>query len=342
MTEEETEEEEVMGGEEEEEEVVEEEVLEVVEEAHEEDPVGISGLTKSEKLNIAIYQNMVQTFEENDFGPVPRFSELFGESVIRKKPSTSSVRSNPIIDEKPEENPFAIKLRPVKKLSNSSFSETLPEVQPTKTIIGISHEQILQADLSDVKIKTLMSSSSVSKYASTCIKFTTSHTDDLFGDLDKKKIFLQLCINVALFESKGYKRTIGRYPNVLELFGGYDEINLETTRTQLTPSQKKVHQNNLDYSVLAYLGHILIWVAHLQRQAKMPMFTEKYEIEELPQRLIMEHIGGYHLWDRLYRNSKGMNSKRWKHVIKFRNAFPFEEDQFMIILRFMQLDCTIP
>ncbi|KAG7660766.1 uncharacterized protein J8A68_005728 [[Candida] subhashii] len=313
------------------------------EEEDEDDPVGISGLSKSQKLGLAVYQNMVHEFAENDFGPVPAFSGLFGDgSFFKRVVSKNPVRPPPVVEEKPIENPFAIKLRPIKKLANKNLSESLPEIQPTKTIIGLSHKQILQADLSDVKIKTLMSSSSVSKYAATCVRFTRSHGVDLFEDFEKKKIFLQLCINIALYESKGFKRTLNRYSNVLELFGGYREINLETTRTQLTPSKREVHQNNLDYSVLAYLGHILIWAGHLQRQAKVAMFTEKYDLEDLSQRLVMEHIGGYHLWDRLQRNSKGMNSKRWKHVIKFRNAFPFEEDQFMIILRFMQIDNNIP
>ena len=54
----------------------------------------------------------------------------------------------------------------------------------------------------------------------------------------KTKRFLTLCINIALYESLGYKKTTKLYPNVLELFGGYAEINLETTRTKLTPSKK--------------------------------------------------------------------------------------------------------
>ena len=101
----------------------------------------------------------------------------------------------------------------------------------------MSHQQILHSDLSDVKIKTLMTSSSVSKYAANAVKFVTTHKDDLFGNFENKR-FLTLCINIALYESLGYKKTTKLYPNVLELFGGYAEINLETTRTKLTPSKK--------------------------------------------------------------------------------------------------------
>ncbi|CAX44697.1 conserved hypothetical protein [Candida dubliniensis CD36] len=242
---------------------------------------------------------------------------------------------------KPEDNPFVIKLRSVKSTINKKYSENLPEVQPTKTIIGMSHQQILHSDLSDVKIKTLMTSSSVSKYAANAVKFVTTHKDDLFGNFENKKIFLTLCINIALYESLGYKKTTKLYPNVLELFGGYAEINLETTRTKLTPSKKDIHQNDLDYSVLSYFGHILIWAAHQQRQGKVPIFADKFGIS-LTSKEVRSKIGGYHLWDKLFRELQGMNSKRWKHVIKFRNAFQYEEDQFMIILRFMQIDENIP
>ncbi|KHC75875.1 hypothetical protein MGI_00445 [Candida albicans P75016] len=242
---------------------------------------------------------------------------------------------------KPEDNPFVIKLRSVKSTINKKYSENLPEVQPIKTIIGMSHQQILHSDLSDVKIKTLMTSSSVSKYAANAVKFVTTHKDDLFGNFENKKIFLTLCINIALYESLGYKKTTKLYPNVLELFGGYAEINLETTRTKLTPSKKDIHQNDLDYSVLSYFGHILIWAAHQQRQGKVPIFADKFGIS-LTSKEVRSKIGGYHLWDKLFRELQGMNSKRWKHVIKFRNAFQYEEDQFMIILRFMQIDENIP
>lgn len=264
-----------------------------------------------------------------------------GDSSVNTTNTPSKETTPEIIPEVDNSNPFSIKLRSIKSTTNKKYSENLPEVQPIKTIIGMSHKQILHSDLSDVKIKTLMTSSSISKYAANAVKFVTTHAEDLFADSEKKKIFITLCINVALYESLGFKKTVKDYPNVLELFGDYDEINLEKTRTKLTPSKKDIHQNNLDYSVLSYFGHILIWAAHQQRQGKVPIFTEKFDIV-LTNKEVRSKLGGYHLWDKLFRELKGMNSKRWKHVIKFRNAFPYEEDQFMIILRFMSIDDNIP
>lgn len=224
---------------------------------------------------------------------------------------------------------------------NSKYADKLPEIHAIKTIIGLSHKQIMNLDISDVKLKTIVSSSTISKYTSTALNFTIKHTDELFSNFETKKIFFLLCINVALYESTGFKKTAKIYPNILELFGGYDEINLENTRTKLTPSSKDIHQNNLDYSVLSFIGNILIWAVHQQRQGGVPLLTRNYDIS-LPATLIRQNVGGYHLWDRLIREPQGMNAKRWKHITKFRQAFPYEEDQFMLILRFMKIDDEIP
>ena len=86
-------------------------------------------------------------------------------------------------------NPFSIKLRSVKSTTNKKYSENLPEVQPIKTIIGMSHQQILHSDLSDVKIKTLMTSSSISKYAANSVKFVTTHAEDFLVILRKRRSF---------------------------------------------------------------------------------------------------------------------------------------------------------
>lgn len=241
------------------------------------------------------------------------------------------------------QNPFdLIKLRPTTKSTmNSKYAEKLPAIHPVKTIIGLSHKQILNLDLSDVKLKTIIQLAKISKYASTALSFTSNHNDELFANDEKRKIFILLCINVALYESIGFKKTVKVYPNILELFGGYSEINLENTRTKLTPSNRDIHQNNLDYSVLSYIGHILIWAAHQQRQGGVETFAKDYDLT-LPASLVRETVGGYHLWDRLIREPSGMNAKRWKHIIKFRLAFPYEEDQFMLILRFMKINSDIP
>lgn len=240
-------------------------------------------------------------------------------------------------------NPFEVTLRPTKKqnLNGKFTSESLPTIQSIKTIIGLSHQQILNLELSDVKIKTIVSSTKVSKFAQNALNFVIKQTNELFENFEKKSIFFKLCISVALNESIGFRKTVKSYPQINEWFGSIDEINLENTRTKLTPSNKDIHQNNFDYSVLSYFGHILIWASYHQRINKTPVFFEKYDID-LNQSNIRSSIGGYHLWDRLIRESKGMNSKRWKHIIKFRQSFSYEEDQFMLMLRFMKVDEIIP
>lgn len=243
---------------------------------------------------------------------------------------------------KEKHSPFDVTLRSTKKAnSNKKYSDSLPAVQCIKTIIGLSHPQILSLSLSDVKIKTIVSSSSISKFAHHVLKFVIKYSHNLFNDDQKKQTFFKLCMNVALYESSGFKKTVQSCPHVLEWFGHYDELTLEQTHTKLTPSSRNIHQNNFDYSVLAYIGHVLIWAAYQQRLNNMPTFFNKYGIE-LSVDEIEKKIGGFHLWDRLRKMHDTMNSKRWKHVVKFRQAFAYEEDQFMLILRFMDVDCTIP
>mmetsp|Transcript_5726 Transcript_5726/g.6852 ORF Transcript_5726/g.6852 Transcript_5726/m.6852 type:complete len:628 (+) Transcript_5726:134-2017(+) len=243
-----------------------------------------------------------------------------------------------------EENPspFDVTLRSAKKTNtNKKYSDSIPAVQCIKTIIGLSHQQILTLSLSDVKIKTIVSSSSISKFAHHVLKFVIKHSHDLFSDKEKKPIFFKLCMNVALYESSGFKKIVQSCPHTLEWFGHYDELTLEQTHTKLTPSSRNIHQNNFDYSVLAYIGHVLIWAAYQQRLSRLPTFFNKYNVE-LSVSEIEKSIGGFHLWDRLRKMHDTMNSKRWKHIVKFRQAFAYEEDQFMLILRFMDVDSTIP
>lgn len=229
---------------------------------------------------------------------------------------------------------FGVTLKPLKL--SSSKSEHLPELSPIKTIIGVSHQQILTADLSDVKLKTIMNAPSISKYAANCMKFAKKYENEVFNNYNLKKQFLTLCINVALYESNGFKKSVKKYPDILHNFGHYDELNLANTHTTITASERESHRNTLDYSVFAYFGHILIWALHLQRKATIALFISEYDISLSPNEIKMK-IGGLHLWDRLFRELKGMNSKRWKHVLKFRNIFALEEDQFMVILRFMKI-----
>ncbi|KAI5961572.1 hypothetical protein KGF57_001697 [Candida theae] len=229
---------------------------------------------------------------------------------------------------------FGVTLKSLK--SSLSKSEQLPAVSPVKTIIGVSHRQILTADLSDVKLKTIMNAPSMSKYAANSLKFVKKYETEVFDNFDLKREFLTLCFNVALYESEGFKKSVGHFPDILENFGHYDELNLATTHTAITASEKHLHRNTLDYSMFAYFGHILIWALHLQRKARIRPFVNEYGISISPDEVKMK-IGGRHLWDKLFRELKGMNSKRWKHVLKFRNMFALEEDQFLVILRFMKI-----
>lgn len=268
-----------------------------------------------------------------------------GRSYDSGKPTdiTSRWRQTISAPEEAKSNPFDVTLRAT-KIQNSNgriTSESLPKIQPIKTIIGLSHQQILELDLTDVKVKTIMSSSKVSKFAQNALAFVVKHTDGIFQDQEKKTIFFKLCISVALYESIGFKKSTRACPQIVDWFGGLEEITLEKTRTKLTPSNKEIHQNEFDYSVLSYYGHLLIWALHHQRLGGTALFIDKYDIE-LSQTTIRSSIGGFHLWDRLIRESKGMNSKRWKHVIKFRTSFAYEEDQFMLMLRFMRVDTVIP
>ena len=219
--------------------------------------------------------------------------------------------------------------RTVPKAPQKSF---LTAMEPTTSIIGLSNSQILSLPLNDVKLKLLVSSGS--KTIQNILKFAKRDTSDLFEDYERKRVFLQLCVEVALMESMGFKKVARKWPQVIEWFGGYPEINLTTTKTRLTPSTKDIHKNSFDYSMLALIGHILIWGTFLQRKAKQPVFTKKYDIQV---QNVKECLGGDFLWDRLSQHPK-MNAKRWKHVIKFRQSFPFEVNQFMMVLRFMKVD----
>lgn len=275
----------------------------------------------------------LQTKERTDeLKETPRQLPNPKQPESKEKPSVANLRS---IFEHNNESPFQFNLK--KTNSASKNQDKLPDVLPIKTIIGLSHLQILKLDLKDVKIKTLVGSSSLSKYANTGLTFTIKHTDDLFETEKEKVIFFQLCIYIALFEAIGYKKICQKHDNILELFGEYREINLETTRTKLTPSNKEIHQNNLDYSVLSYLGHILIWAANLQIKSGVETIYSIYNLDIDPD-TVQDYVGGAHLWDRLNRERKSMSSKRWKHILKFRTAFPFEIDQFTLILRFMKVD----
>lgn len=217
----------------------------------------------------------------------------------------------------------------IPKAPQKSF---LTAMEPTKSIIGLSNSQILSLPVNDVKLKLLISSGS--KHIQNIVKFAKKESEDLFEDYERKRVFFQLCIDVALTESIGFKKVVKKWPQIIDWFGSYPEINLATTKTRLTPSNREIHQNNFDYSMLSLIGHILIWGSFLQRRAKQVVFTKKYDISMSE---VRECLGGDFLWDRLSQHPK-MNAKRWKHVIKYRQNFPFEVNQFMMVLRFMKVD----
>ncbi|KAG5421689.1 hypothetical protein I9W82_000781 [Candida metapsilosis] len=265
----------------------------------------------------------------------PRVQPNGDELGLSRKSSSSLVDQERLKTKNSVSSLFGITLKSLKS-SSSNKSEHMPEVSPIKTIIGVSHQQILTADLTDVKLKTIMNAPSISKYAANSMKFVKKYEDEVFNNIDLKKEFLLLCINVALYESEGFKKSVNENKDILDHFGHYEELNLENTHTSITASEKTLHRNTLDYSMFAYFGHILIWALHLQRKATIPSFINEYGLTLSPDEIKMK-IGGRHLWDKIFRELKGMNSKRWKHVLKFRNMFPFEEDQFMVILRFMKI-----
>lgn len=232
---------------------------------------------------------------------------------------------------------------PFPKLRSSSAralsSSQLPEIHPIKTIIGVSHHQIMNMRTSDVKYKTILTLSQVSKMSKNMLQFLAR--DDVFTDDDKKRKFLHACILVALYEANGFHNISRKYPELNEWLLSFHELTLSHTRANLTVSTRAAHLNDLDYNVFSYLGHILIWATHLQTTERLPTVMEKYDFD-VTRKEILASIGGYHLWDRVRREMKTMNTKRWKHIQKYRLIFAFEEDQFVALLRMLDLGLEVP
>lgn len=229
------------------------------------------------------------------------------------------------------------------KLRSSSAkalsSSQLPEIHPIKTIIGVSHHQIMNMRTSDVKYKTILTLSLMTKMSKNLLQFLAR--GDIFTDDDKKRKFLHACVLVALHEANGFHNISRKYPELNEWLSSFLELTLSHTRANLTVSTRAAHLNDLDYNVFSYLGHILIWATHLQTMERLPTVMEKYEFD-VTRKEILASIGGYHLWDRVRRDVKTMNTKRWKHIQKFRLIFPYEEDQFVAVLRMLDLGLAVP
>lgn len=228
---------------------------------------------------------------------------------------------------------------PKLRSSKSAVVAQFPEIHPTKTIIGVSHHQIMNMRISDVKFKIITTLTLMSKISKNVLQFLVR--DDVFTDDDLKRKFLHACILVALHEAKGFHNISRKYPGLEEWLSSYQELTLSHTRSNLTVSNRAAHQNDLDYNLFSYLGHILIWATHLQTTGGMPTVMEKYDFD-VTRKDIMLSIGGFHLWDRVRREVKTMNTKRWKHIQKYRMMFPYEEDQFVAMLRMLDLGLQVP
>lgn len=218
--------------------------------------------------------------------------------------------------------PFNVKLRSVKSThANKKYIERLPQVQPIETIMGLSNEQIYKLNPSDIKLKSIITQAD--KTLKTIINFAMEN-EEMFKNEETKTIFVDLCINIALYESRGLNKTCKRYPNVIELFSGFEALTLDFNNTVFTKSDRAIHQNSFDYSILSYIGNIIIWINSINN------------LSYVPKKLTRQSIGGYYLWDQLFKEDS-INMKRWKHIIKFRDQFPFQINQFIVIMKFMHV-----
>lgn len=225
---------------------------------------------------VEVVENESSTFSQETKRGTPQDQARKGEPALSLSLKLSMTTKGRTESSNSVSSLFGVTLKSLKL--SSSRPEHLPELSPIKTIIGVSHRQILTADLSDVKIKTIINAPSISKYASNSMKFAKKYENKVFNNYKLKKQFLTLCFNVALYESNGFKKSVNQHPDILDNFGHYDELNLTNTHTAITASEKELHRNTLDYSVFAYFGHILIWALHLQRKAKVPLFIDEYGI----------------------------------------------------------------
>lgn len=218
---------------------------------------------------------------------------------------------------------FGVKLNAVKLThANKKYNERSPKVEPIVTIMGLSNSQIYKLKVSDIRLKKIVSQASKTLF--TILDFIMTH-EILFEKDEIRNSFVMLCSNIAIYEAKGLKKTLQRYGNIVETWGQYNELTLNYTHTKITESDKQMHQNNLDYSILSYIGNILIWLS----------FSENLNLFD--QTLIKANFGGYHLWDQLFKE-KSINMKRWKHIIKFKENFSYQPNQFVLVAKFLHID----
>lgn len=269
---------------------------------------------KNKKSKAKLLQQGEQAKESSEEGEKSSPKPEFELESCEKQPMSSRETT-------PEGMPF-IKLKSVKSThSNKKYSERLPKIAPIETIFGLSNEQVYKLTRNDIKIKQIVTQAD--KSLKNIINFVMNN-EPVFENETTKDVFVTLCINVALYESKGLTKTLAKYPNVIELFGEYDELTLSYNNTVFTKSERKIHDNDFDYTVLSNIGNIIIWLSFVQN------------LDYVPKKEVKDCFGGFHLWDQLFKE-KTINMKRWKHIIKFRELFPFQQNQFIVIMKFMHV-----
>lgn len=264
----------------------------------------------------------------------------------RPKKTSSDRKASPDLNadsaEMPETTPSPSRQRQQtapRKISAAQVSSTiLPEKEPVSTIIGLSPQQIITMKPTDVKFKIIMNVQGMLKMCRNVLDFVSRETNGIFANESTKDSFVELCVHVALREAKGFQDVSKKCPDLMAQLGEVKELTLEHTKTSYTESHKRAHQNNFDYTVFSYIGHILIWASWLQRKEKKKPILEGLGFTEKD---VIASLGGCHLWDRIRRDPQTINMKRWKHIQKFRQNYAFEEHQFIVILRLMHLGSTL-
>lgn len=257
--------------------------------------------------------------------PVPEKTEKAEKSSEKiKKLETDRPALNTSREVTPEleDSPFNVKLKARKSThSNKKYGERVPKIPPIETIGGLSNEQIFKLGSNDIKLKLI--TNQADKSLKNILQFVTK-AKDLFEDPHKKEMFIEFCISIALYESSGFNKSLKKYPEIPQVFGDFEELMLTFTNTPVTKSDKTVHKNDFDYSIIANIGHILIWADSIHKFG----FVDK--------ELVKAKVGGYYLWDQLFKEHT-INMKRWKHIIKFRELFVFQPNQFIVILRYLNI-----
>ncbi|KAF3988631.1 hypothetical protein FT663_01978 [Candidozyma haemuli var. vulneris] len=256
----------------------------------------------------------------------PEDSGEAGEAGQQEKPKDHS-ETPPPVRQRQQTAP--------KKISPAQISSTiLPEKEPVSTIIGLTPEHILKMRTNDVKFKTILTVPGMSKMCRNVLNFVIKESEGILEDASTRSMFVELCVSVAMREANGFHDTSRKYPELLQKLSQAKELTLEHTKTTYTESNRQAHKNDFDYSVFSYIGHLVIWASHLQWKAGKSGIVEEYGYTKND---VVASMGGWHLWDRIRRDPKTINMKRWKHIQKFRQNYAFEEHQFIVILRFMHL-----